>query len=118
MNKIKQLALIALVGLTAALSGCGGGDVTRSATEPIEVNGVKVDLPKLEESFATATEEQRAKLTDITSGIRYGQYTKAMMALEALSGDTTLNADQKQNVTTVFEQVKQLASKAPAPEQQ
>jgi hypothetical protein len=116
MKKIKQLALIGLVGLTAALSGCGGGAVTRSTTEPMEVNGVKVDMPKLEESFASASEEQKAKLTDVTSGIRYGQYTKAMMALEQLSGDTTLTPEQKQNVTTVFEQVKQLASKAPAPE--
>ncbi len=79
-----------------------------------EVNGVKVDLPKLQDSLTNGTPEQQSLVRNAMSGIRYGQYADSLMQLDKLSKDTTLNDQQKQALNQVIEQMKQVVAKAPS----
>jgi hypothetical protein len=110
MNTLKWfLALVVVAALVSA--GCG-----KSSTAPqtAEVNGVSLDLPKLNEAFANATPEQKSTATQVTIGVRYMKYEDALMALDKLANDPSVTEAQKKVVNTVIEQVKKLANAAPA----
>jgi len=80
----------------------------------MEIRGVKVDLPKLQEVFSNAKPELRASVLDAVSDIRYGKNNDALAKLQKVAGDPSLAEAEKKVVTDVIEQVKQLAAKAPA----
>lgn len=108
--KTKYLISLVVIGL-ATVAGCGKKGET-SAPPPYEASGIKVDLPKLQQAFATAEPELAAPVNDAVSGFRYGQYEKAMMALDKLVNNPKLTEDQKKLVNEVIEQVKQVVTKA------
>jgi len=102
--------------LLAGLVVCAGCKKAQ-APAPMTVNGVSVDLPKLQEAFSSGTEEQRRAVTDIAYGLRYQQYEKALMALDQLSSSQGLTDAQKKLVAEQLEAVKKLAGATPAPTQ-
>jgi hypothetical protein len=107
--------IVAFFGvLLLALAGCGGD---QKPPEFFQVNGIRVDLPDLQQAFASGTPEQRTSLSEVQQGIRYQDFVKAMMALETLSQDASLTEPQKQLASKVMEQMKQVLAKAPAPTQ-
>jgi len=101
------LCLLLLVTLAACSKAPSG-------PQPAEINGVKVDLPKMQMAFANSNPDVMAPATDVMSRIRYGQYPEAVAALEKLSTNPGLNDAQKKAVTEVLEQMKQVVAKAPA----
>ena len=103
------LGLVAATGLVAA--GCSKSDKTPATAE---VNGVTVDLPKLNEAFAEADPEVKRTATEVGFNLRYGKYEDSLMALDKLANDPKVNENQKKIVATVIEQVKKLANAAPA----
>jgi len=109
MKTANWMMMFLLAGVLA-LAGCG-----KEKPAATVMNGVTVDLPKLQEAFATASSELQTSVSEVRMGVRYGVYARALTALEKLANAPGLTEDQKKVVAQVTEQVKQLASKAPAP---
>jgi hypothetical protein len=77
-----------------------------------------VDIPKLREAFSTSTNQDLHKIVfDVDQQVRIRDYVKSLMALDELSNRPDLTEPQKKVVAEVIEQVKKLASNAPAPAQ-
>jgi len=109
MKKLNYLCLaLALLGLAAV--GC---KKNVEAPGVPEINGVKVDFPKLQHTFEGAGPEIQQNVSETIQGIRYGMYEKSLEALDKLSNDTNVNEQQKKVVSEMIEAVKQLLSKAP-----
>ena len=109
MKKLYCLSF-ALVLLGLAAAGC-----KKNVEGPgvPEINGVKVDFPKLQHIFDGAGPEIQQSVSETIQGIRYGMYEKSLEALDKLANDTTINDAQKKVVNDMIESVKQLMAKAP-----
>ena len=104
--------VVALVAAPLFLVGCSKSDKT---PPPLQMEGVQIDLPKFNEAFAEASIETKRNATEVGFNLRYQKYEQALMSLDKLSNDTSLTEPQKKAVATLIEQVKKLASAAPAP---
>ncbi len=114
MNKIPLIAVGCFVLIISTvflvLAGCGK---KQPAIQPAyEINGVKVDVPKLQEAFASSPPEIQADVNQTTLNLRYGMYEKSLMALDRLINNPALNDNQKKVVNDVIEEMKQLIAKA------
>lgn len=107
--KIVNWIMMLLFASMLALTGCGKEQPAAAVVE-----GVTIDVPKLQEAFATASDELRTSVSEVTMGLRYGDYARATTALTKLASAPGLTEPQKKILGDVTEQVKQLASKAPA----
>jgi hypothetical protein len=112
MRKINWLIV------TLFLIGLGPVGCKKAADVPpesLQVNGVWVDMPKLEKTFSTTTDPQIQKsVFDADQGLRYGDHNKALAAVEELSNNPNVTEDQKKVVTDVLGQLKKLTGAAPA----
>ncbi len=108
MKTANWMMMFLLAGVLA-LTGCG----KEKSAAPV-VEGVAVDLPKLQEAFATASADLQNIVSEVTMGVRYADYPRATAALGKLANAPGLTEPQKKILTDITEQVKQLASKAPA----
>lgn len=110
----RLLIVCAAVSLSF-LAGCGKSNKVAPAAE---INGVTVDMPKLQQALGGNTNpEVRNQMTQVAFGVRYGDYPKALMALDQLSSNANVSDAEKKVVNEVLEQVKKLAQNAPAPAQ-
>jgi|SRR5690242_5793915 len=105
------------VALALTLLAVGGCKKSSDATIVPEINGVKVDFPKLQHTFDGASSEIQQNVSEAISGVRYGMYEKSLEALDKLANDPNVTADQKKVVNELIESVKQLLAKAPPPAQ-
>jgi hypothetical protein len=80
----------------------------------MEINGVKLDVPKLQQAFAADKPELQSSVNKASTDIRYGQFPEALAELEKLAATAGLTDDQKKVVNDVVGQVKQLMAKAAA----
>jgi acetate kinase len=78
------------------------------------LNGVSVDLPKLQQAFQPASPEAQTSLAKTVMSVRYGQYPEALAELDKLANTAGISEAQKKIVTDVIEQLKQVMAKAPA----
>jgi hypothetical protein len=106
INLVLGVAAVALL----TVAGCGKSDKT---PPPPQVQGVTVDIPKLNQAFENASSELKATSTAVGFNVRYGKYEDALMALDKLANDPNVNAEQKKVVNQLIEEVKQLANAAP-----
>ena len=100
------LIVISLVGLQACKK-------QPPPPSTVEVQGVQVDVPKLDQAFATASPEILGLKNEAVQNIRYGFNEKALMALDKLVNDPGLTDPQKKVVNDDIEQMKQVLTKAP-----
>jgi hypothetical protein len=107
--KIVNLMMMLLLAGVFGLTGCG----KEQPAAPV-VEGVSVDLPKLHEAFATASAELQTGVSEVTMGVRYRDYPRAIAALGKLASAPGLTEPQKKILGDITEQIKQLASKAPS----
>ena len=110
MMKTLHWILLALATTAFAITGC------KKSQPPIpspQVNGVTVDIPKLMTAFNGAPPDVQAQVTQVSYGIRYTDYMKAMEALDKLANDPNTTEAQKKVVNEVIEQVKQVMNAAP-----
>jgi hypothetical protein len=108
-----MMGLVLAVGLFGFV-GCKKASQEVAAGTPMEIEGVKVDLPKLLVALEGATPEQQSAARNMQMAFRYRQFEKALMEADKLANDATLNEQQKKIAGEVLEQVKQLMAKAPA----
>src|SRR5690242_10420032 len=108
--------LAAFLGVWAVLAaGCGKSNKLPPAPQ---IEGVTVDIPKLQKALeANTNPEVRNQMTQVAFGVRYGDYPKALMALDQLANNPNVSEAEKKVVNEVLEQVKKLAQNAPAPAQ-
>ena len=104
--KIVNWMMMFLLAGGLALTGCG------KKPTPLPVSGV--DLPKLRETFATASADLQNAVSEVAMGVRYGEYPRAFTALDKIVKTPDLTEPQKKIVAEVTEQLKQLAGKAPS----
>ena len=85
-----------------------------TAQVPVNVNGVKIDLPKLQQAFPpTGDREALDCVRGLTLTLRYGDYVGSLAQMDKLVNLPSLTAEQKQVANQVLEKVKELAAKAP-----
>jgi len=109
MNKMNWMVAVLAVA-TLALAGCSKGEKPAVSEQ---IGGVSVDMPKLQQSFSSTTNEQARKLiVEASMGLRYSDYPKSLMALDQLSNLPDLTPEQKKVVADVIEQEKKLAGNA------
>ena len=104
------LKWISIVLLAALISGAG---CEKKAPPTPVFDGVTVDLPKLNQAFATAGPDIQPLVSEVTLGVRYSDYPRAFTALDKLAKTDGLTDPQKKIVAEVTAQVKALADKAP-----
>lgn len=109
MKKLNCLC-VALALFALGVLGCKK-NVEGSAVP--EINGVKVDFPKLQHTFEGASPEIQQSVSETIQGVRYGMYEKSLEALDKLANDSNVNEEQKKVVNELIESVKQLMAKAP-----
>jgi hypothetical protein len=73
---------------------------------------VTFDMPKLHHAFASAGPETQAELRAVSLGIRYGQYTASLTALDKLASSPNMTDDQKKAVNELMAQVKRAITNA------
>ena len=115
MNTTKLFLALLAAGLMVSV-GCNR---TPKQPPPSQIQGVTVDLPKLQAAYATNTaQDVQAQLMQVSFGMRYGDYMKSLAALDKLLNNPASTEQQKQVVNQVIEQVKQVLnaqqSKQPA----
>jgi hypothetical protein len=76
--------------------------------------GVRVDLPRLDTQFGQVSQDAAVNIAVIKRDFRYSQFMQAMMELDKLANDPSLNEAQKKVVAELLEQTKQVIAKAPA----
>ena len=106
----------AVLGL--AILGVAGCHKQQTPQDSLVANGVSVSMPRLQQTFASSTNDQVRKLLfDADQGFRYGDYPKAAAAVEQLSTNPDVTEDQKKVASEVLEQLKKLAgaTSPPAP---
>jgi len=101
------------VALALFIMGVAGCKKNAEAPGIPEINGVKVDFPKLQHTFDNAGPEIQQNVSQTIQGIRYGMYEKSLEALDKLANDANVNDQQKKVVNEMIESVKQLVAKAP-----
>jgi hypothetical protein len=109
---MRNWLLFPLLAIGLLICGCKKGS---SASQPYDIQGVKVDLPKLREAFVGASPEMQTSINQISEAIRYGMYPKALPELAKLAASPSLTAPQKKVVEEVTAQINQLAGGTPAP---
>jgi hypothetical protein len=100
--------------LAAALlaeTSCGQA---QKAPQPTMINGVKVDLARFHQAFATASPELQRSVSKVNLSIRYGQYAVAVAELGKIVNMTDLTEPQKKVASEVLEQLKQVAGQVRA----
>lgn len=103
MKLTSSLLGLALAGILASV---GAGCKKAPPPPPAAHNGVVIDSAKLREALNGANQDIQRGLAKSSFGIRYGDYVAAMMALDTISADPSLNDAQKKVIAEVMEQVK------------
>ncbi|HWX20612.1 MAG TPA: hypothetical protein VN578_12000 [Candidatus Binatia bacterium] len=116
MKKLTWVLGLLTAGVLA-LSGAGCKKQAASQNPQTLQDGVA----QLSASLATASPEVRSNLySGVAFGIRYGKYVDAMMALDQIASNPSLNEQQKKLVNNVLDLLKQEIQKqqggaSPAP---
>ena len=100
------LALFVLLGACSKSS-------ESDSLPPMEIQGVKVDTPRLMAEFVNASPQLQKPVNDAVLKVRYQQYLQAMMELDAVLKSPDLNDKQKKLIAQVLEQLKAVVAKAP-----
>ena len=103
------LFLAALVSVLIGLAGCGKN---AKAAPPVALNGVRIDLPKLQQSCDSSNFTVRDSLDKVRLSIRYADYRTALAELAKLANNPDFSEAQKKTVNEVSDQVKQAFANA------
>ena len=91
------------------MTGCGNN---AKKTQPIALNGVTIDLPKLQQSCGSANPAIRESIDRVRLSIRYADYQTALAELGKLGNNPDITDGQKKTINAVSEQVKRAIANA------
>ena len=112
---MKRLIWLLAAVAIASFGFCGCSKKAEAPVDSLKVNGVAVDMPKLHSTFSSSTNSDIQKLIfDADQGFRYGDYNKALAAVDELSTKPDLTEEEKKVTTDVLEQLKKLTGATPA----
>ena len=111
--KTNQWVFTTVAVCLVAIAGCKKAEPAEGP--PQEYYGVKVDLPKLDATFANASPDVLDSVAQAKHGFRYELFPQALAALDKLSKHPALTEPQKKLVSDLIEQTKQVIAKAPPP---
>jgi hypothetical protein len=100
---------LALLLLPCACSKSGQSD----KLPPMQIQGVNVDIPKLSAEFAKAPSEINSRVSEGIMKVRMTQYLEGMVIFDEVATNPKINDKQKQLLTQVIGQLKEVVSKAP-----
>ena len=109
MKTTNYLLAVLAIGLLAPL-GCKKAD--QPSGPAAEFHGVKVDMPKLETEFASASQEAQNHVANLKRFFRYGQFPQALVELDQLSKTPNLTESQKKLVSDLIEQTRQVITQS------
>ena len=72
------------------------------------INGVKVDLAKVQQTFAGASPDVRNSAAKVSRAVRCGQYAEVLGELRKLAANPGLTEPQKNVAVDVLGQLKQI----------
>jgi hypothetical protein len=113
MNSNRRRTLVGLLSLTLlslCFVGCGKKE-SDAQMVAMDIGGVKVDIPKLQQEFANAPQELQDSVHQAVASVRYGQYERSLQSLDKLVNSPGLTDPQKKLVNNVIEQMKQVIAK-------
>ncbi len=96
-----------LIAECLLVSGCGKSR-NGAAPPPTVVNGVNVDVPKLEQSITNKAVQ--ATIGHVGYSLRYGDYAAARADLATLANTPGLTEEQKKIVSDLTEQLNRAIS--------
>src|SRR5437763_238756 len=109
-EKCRQRLISAFCLLIAmAMAGCGK---SRVAMPPVALNGVIIDLPKLQQACGSSNPTMRESFDKVRLSIRYADYRTALSELAKLAKNPDIGEAQKKTISDVSEQVKQAFANA------
>jgi hypothetical protein len=112
MKMTKWIVAMLMAGVLA-FAGCSK---TAKVPETVDVNGVKVAMPALQQSLTASTDKDiQGSIAQMAYGLRYRNYPAVQAELVKLAANPSLSEAPKKLVATVDEQMKQVVA-APAPE--
>src|SRR5229473_1952121 len=92
VRKMPTMKSLLAVFAVAMLLGAG---CKKEPPPTATVNGVTVDLPKLQQTFANAPQDVIVLVNQVGFGIRYNDFIKALSALDQLSNNPNVTEPQK-----------------------
>jgi len=113
MKTTSWMVMILLTGVLALTDGCSKSAPKLQDWE--EVNGVKVELPKLQRDLGPLADPQiQFSVSLIVVRFKVGEYPVVLAELNKLANNPGLTEAQKKLVIDVAEQTKQVMAKGPA----
>jgi len=110
MKKTAWILSILTAGLML-FSGVGCKKETASRQPQTLQDGIA----QLRTALASASPQAQSNLySGVIYGVRYGRYMDALVALDRIASDPSLNDAQKQAVSNMVDMVKQAMTNAPA----
>ena len=98
--------------LAAALLGCASCGRHAKVAAPVALNGVNIDLPKLQQCCNTSDPSVRESVDRVRLSIRYADYRTALAELGKLASNPDFSEAQKKTINDVSEEVKQAFANA------
>jgi hypothetical protein len=92
-----------------AFAGCGRNT---TVAPPVALNGVSIDLPKLQQCCGSSDPSIRESVDKVRLSIRYADYRTALAELGKLASNPDFSETQKKTINNVSEQVKQAFANA------
>jgi hypothetical protein len=77
------------------------------ASPPVAINGVTIDLPKLQRACGSSSPTIHESLDKVRLSLRYADYRTALEELGKLANNPDISETQKKTINDVSEQVKQ-----------
>jgi hypothetical protein len=79
---------------------------------PVALNGISIDLPKLQQSCGSSNPTVRDGVDKVRLSIRYADYRTALAELGKLANNPEISESQKKTINDVSEQVKKAFANA------
>jgi hypothetical protein len=96
------------LAIVLALTGCGNNG---KKPQPVVLNGVTIDLPKLQRSCISDNSAIRDSIDRVRLSIRYADYRTALAELGKLANNPDITDGQKKTINHVSDQVKRAFAK-------
>lgn len=111
-NVATRVLLRFILVLSAASIGFAGCGKNTKAAPPVALNGVSIDLPKLQQCCGSSEPAVRESVDKVRLSIRYADYRTALAELGKLSNNSDLSEAQKKIIYDISEQVKKAFANA------